>query len=85
MYCYFGLCQKLKDQVVRENGGWIEEKDFDLFVSPITMNWEHIKKYVVGFFMPDGKKFVITAVFSEERDAWEFVSYLNGGKNGEYL
>lgn len=78
MYCIFGLCKALAEKVIQPNGGWIEECDYDLLCSPISGN-EGVHTFVVGFFMPDGKKFVVNSVHSSRATAENRIRYLNGG------
>lgn len=78
MYCCLGLCKALAEKVIRPNGGWVDESDYDLLCSPMTKN-EGVHTYAVGFFMPDGKKFCIDEVFDEGVKATEYIHILNGG------
>lgn len=78
MYCIFGLCKALAEKVIRPNGGWVDESDYDQFCSPISGN-EGVHTFVVGFFMPDGKKFVVHSAHSARSTAENRVRYLNGG------
>lgn len=78
MYCAVGLCKALAEKVIRPNGGWVDESDYDQFCSPMTKN-EGVYAYAVGFFMPDGKKFCIDEVFDTGVKATSYVHILNGG------
>ena len=78
MYCVVGLCKALAEKVIRPNGGWVDESDYDLLCSPMTEN-KGVHAYAVGFFMPDGKKFCIDEVFDTRVDAAKYLRILNGG------
>lgn len=78
MYCVLGLCKALAEKVIQPNGGWIEECDYDLLCSPMGKN-EGVHTYAVGFFMPDGKKFLVNSVHSARSTAENRIRYLNGG------
>ena len=79
MYCVVGLCKALAEKVIWPNEGWIEECDYDLLCSPMSENEEGVYTYAVGFFMPDGKKFVVNSVHSTRGMAENRIRYLNGG------
>ena len=79
MYCCLGLCKALAEKVIQPNGGLVEECDFDLFCSPFSQN-DNVDNFAVGFFMPDGKTFVIDKVFRHATSATRYVHFLNGGE-----